>query len=174
MGAVPSNSLLQRSTTGFSPLSQKIFSEIPRFAPVLLLLSNSKTICIAALILQNKALSTWNSLIQKSGFPKCIIMSGFCKSIQILTVGRPVIMLTCSSYFNMPSRSHDNLSSPILYYFTHSQKRKPSKESIIIQQIHLLHQNNRPVDNFCCVSTHDLVLVCLIATRQSTGRFLKY
>ena len=35
----------------------------------------TQTICNAALILlQNKALGTWNSLMQKSGFSKCIIM----------------------------------------------------------------------------------------------------
>ena len=42
---------------------------------------NSKTVCNRALIiLQNKALGIQNSVMQKSGFPKCIIMSGFCKS----------------------------------------------------------------------------------------------
>ena len=39
-----------------------------------------KSICITAVILlQNKALATQNSLMLKSGFPKCIIALGFCK-----------------------------------------------------------------------------------------------
>ena len=51
------------------------------FSCYLCISCNLKTICNTALILlQNKVLGICNLLIQKYGFPKCIIMSGFHKS----------------------------------------------------------------------------------------------